>query len=64
MVNDVTPFLDQEQIQMDVAQAKYCLKIDLSDACEKIRVEPNDIWKTVFSNIFGTFLSNKIQQGE
>lgn len=43
MVNDVTPFLDQEQIQMDVAQAKYCLKIDLSDACEKIRVEPNDI---------------------
>jgi hypothetical protein len=36
MVKDVTLFPDQDLIQLDVAQAKYRSKIDLSDAYEQV----------------------------
>ncbi|KAJ3015068.1 hypothetical protein NUW54_g1142 [Trametes sanguinea] len=36
-LHDLTPFPDQDQIQMDVARAKYRSKIDLSDAYEQVR---------------------------
>ncbi|KAF8222590.1 hypothetical protein L208DRAFT_1321686 [Tricholoma matsutake] len=36
MVKDVTPFPDQDLICLDVARAKYRLKIDLSDAYEQV----------------------------
>jgi hypothetical protein len=42
-VNDVTPFLDQDLIWLDVARAKHCLQINLSDAYEQVRVEPEDV---------------------
>ena len=33
---DITPFPDQDQIQIDVARAKYQTKIDMSDTYEQI----------------------------
>jgi RNase H-like domain found in reverse transcriptase/Reverse transcriptase (RNA-dependent DNA polymerase)/Integrase zinc binding domain len=63
-VKDVTPFPDQEEIRNDVARAKYRSKIDMSDAYEQIRVEPNDVWKTAFSTVYGTFVSHTMQQGD
>ncbi|KAF8219909.1 DNA/RNA polymerase [Tricholoma matsutake] len=36
MVKDVTPFPDQDLIRLDVAQAKYHSKIDLSDVYEQV----------------------------
>ena len=64
MVKDVTPFPDQDQIRMDVTRAKYCSKIDLSNAYEQVQVEPEDVKKTAFSTVFGTFLSQVMQQGD
>ena len=60
-VKDVTPFPDQDQIRMDVARAKYRSKIDLSNAYEQIRVEPDDVRKTAFATVFGTHESNVMQ---
>jgi hypothetical protein len=61
---DVTPFPDQDQIRMDVARAKYRTKIDMSDAYEQIRVDPNDVWKTAFASPLGTYVSHVMQQGD
>ena len=63
-VKDVTPFPDQDQIRMDVARAKYRSKIDLSNAYEQIRIEPEDVHKTGFASVFGTHESNVMQQGD
>jgi hypothetical protein len=63
-IKDVTPFPDQDQIRMDVAQAKYHSKIDLSNAYKQIRVEPDDVHKTAFATVFGTHKSNVMQQGD
>jgi len=64
MVKDVTPFPDQDQIRMDVTRAGYRSKIDLSNMYEQVCVEPEDVKKTAFSTIFGTFLSQVMQQGD
>jgi len=63
-VKDVTPFLDQDQIRMDVAQAKFCSKIDLSNAYKQVRIEPEDVHKTAFTTVYGTCKSNVLQQGD
>ena len=63
-VKDVTPFPDQDRIRMDVARAKYCSKFNLSNAYKQVRVEPDDVWKMVFATIFGTFVSQVMQQGD
>ena len=63
-VKDVTPFPDQEQIRTEVARGKYRSKIDMSNAYEQIRVEPEDVWKTAFATVYGTFLSNTMQIGD
>ena len=63
-VKDVTPFPDQDQIRMDIARAKYRSKIDLLNAYEQVRVKPEDIKKTAFSTVVGTFLSQVMQQGD
>ena len=34
------------------------------NAYEQIRVEPKDVWKTVFATIYGIFMSHTIQQGD
>ena len=64
MVKDVTPFLDQDQLRMDVARGKYCSKIDLSNAYEQVQIEPEDVWKTAFATIYRTFISQVMQQGD
>ncbi|KAJ3502631.1 hypothetical protein NLJ89_g8798 [Agrocybe chaxingu] len=63
-VKDVTPLPDQDIIREDVARAKYRSKIDLTDAYEQVRVRPEDVWKTAFSTIAGTYVSNVIQIGD
>lgn len=63
MIKDVTPLSDQDQIQMDIAQAKYCSKIDLFNAYEQVHIEPEDISKTAFVTVFRMFKSNVMQQG-
>ena len=63
-LRDVTPFPDQDEIRADVARAKYRSKIDLSDAYEQIRVEPEDVSKTAFATVYGTFVSYVMQQGD
>jgi hypothetical protein len=54
-----TPFPNQEQIRHDVARGKYRSKINVY---EQIRVEPQDVWKTAFATIYGTFISHTMQQ--
>jgi hypothetical protein len=49
---------------MDMAQAKYRPKIDLSNTYEQVCIEPEDVHKTTFSMVFGTFLSEVMQQGD
>jgi hypothetical protein len=58
------PLLDQDAIREDIAWAKYRSKIDLADAYKQVRVKPNNIQKTVFSMIMGTYISNVVQQGD
>lgn len=64
MIRDVTSFPNQEKTQMDVAWGWYQSKINMSDTYEHIQVKPDDVWKTVFSNVFSTFLSLTMQQGD
>lgn len=63
-VKDVTPMPDQDDIREDVARAKYRSKIDLSDAYEQVHIIEDDIWKTVFTAICGTYTSVVMQQGD
>ena len=49
---------------MDVAHARYRTKIDMSDVYKQIRVEPADMWKTVFASPLGTYVSHVMQQGD
>jgi len=62
MVKDVTPLPDQDVICLDIARAKIHSKIDLSDAYEQIHIIPEDVYKTAFTMIYGTFVSNIMQQ--
>jgi hypothetical protein len=55
------PLPDQEVIREDIACAKIRSKIDLADAYEQVRVEPNDVPKTLFATIMGTYHSNVVQ---
>ena len=64
MIKDVTPFPDQDQIRMDVVRAKFHSKIDLSNAYEQVRIEPDDVHKTGFATVYGTMESNVLQQGD
>ena len=64
MVKDVTPFLDQDQIRMDVARVKYFSIIDLSNAYKQVQIKPEDVWKTAFTTICGTYISLAMQQGD
>ena len=58
------PFPDQEQIHHDIAWGKYWSKIYMSNAYEQIYVKPQDVWKTAFAKIYGTFVSHTMQQGD
>ena len=49
-------------IHLDVAQAEFRLKIDLSNAYKQVQVEPADVWKTS-STVQGVYESLVMQQG-
>jgi len=63
-VKDVMPFPDQDQIRLDVARAKIQLKIDFSDAYKQICTVPEDIHKSAFTTIYGTYVSHTMQIGD
>jgi hypothetical protein len=63
-VKDVTPLPDQEVIREDVAWAKFWFKIDLLDAYEQVCVRTEDVDKTAFATIVGTYVSFIMQQGD
>lgn len=63
-VKDLTPFPDQETIREDLARCKYRSKLDLTNAYEQMRIEPDSVKHTAFSTITGTFMSNVLQQGD
>jgi hypothetical protein len=47
-----------------VAQAKIRSKIDLSDVYEQVRIRTQDMDKTAFATITGTYVSLIMQQGD
>jgi hypothetical protein len=63
-VKDIMPFLDQDQIRLDVVRAKIWLKIDFSDTYKQIRTVPEDIHKSAFATIYGTYVSHTMQIGD
>jgi hypothetical protein len=63
-IKDVTLLPDQDQIRMDVTRARHRSKIDLSNAYEQVRIEPDDVAKTAFLTVLGTYLSAVMQQGD
>ena len=63
-IKDVTPFPDQDMIRNEVARAPFRSKIDLSDAYEQIRNNPDHVERTAFATIIGTFVSQVMQQGD
>ena len=64
MEKDVSPFLDQDTIQHDIVCAAYRSKLDMSEVYEQICGCDEDIPKTAFTTIFGTFMSWVMQQGD
>ena len=64
MEKDISPFPDQDTIWHDVACAPYRSKLDMSEAYEQIRIRSEDVPRTTFSTIFGTFVSRVMQQGD
>jgi hypothetical protein len=63
-VTDIMPMPDQETIRSDLARARFCSKIDLSDAYEQIRIRPKHEAHTVFATIYGNMISRVMQQGD
>ena len=61
---DISPFPDQDTIRHNIACAAYRAKLDMSEAYKQIRVRPDDVPKTAFATIFGTFVSLVMQQGD
>jgi hypothetical protein len=63
-VKDVTPFPDQDQIRLDVVRVKIRSKIDFSNTYEQIRTVPEDVHKSAFATIYGTYVSHTMQIGD
>src|SRR6266481_6153061 len=64
MEKDVSPFPDQDVIRNDVACTPYRSKLDMLEAYEQIHIVPEDVHKMTFATIFGTFMSQVMQQGD
>ncbi len=61
---DVTPFPDQEHIQLNMVHKRVHSKINLSNTYEQVRTISGDVWKSVFATVFETFVSNVMQQSD
>ena len=60
----VTPFPDQDAICHDIVQAKFRSKLDMTEAYEQMHIRSEDVGKTTFSTIYGTFQSRVMQMGD
>jgi len=49
---------------MDIAQAKFRSKFDLSNTYEQVRIELEDVHKTAFAMVYRMCESNILQQGD
>ena len=56
-IQSVTPFPDQDAICHDIARARFRSKLDMTEAYEQTCIRPEDVCKTTFPTIFGTFQS-------
>ena len=54
---DMTPFPEPDAIRHDVMRAQFRSKLDMTEAYEQTHIKPEDVHKTLFSTIFGTFQS-------
>ena len=63
-IKDVTSLLDQEVIQEDVARAKICSKIDLTDTYEQVHIRLDDVVKNAFTIILGIYVSHVMWIGD
>jgi hypothetical protein len=61
---DSMPLPNQNLIREAVVSHKYISVIDISDAYEQLHIVPEDVPKTLFSSLLGTFVSNVLQQGD
>lgn len=61
---DATPLPDQAIIINALSQFQYRTKIDMTDAYEQVRVVPEDVWKTLFATVLGTYVSYTMQIGD
>ena len=59
-----SPLPDIDGIMRRVASKKYRSLLDLKDAYEQVRIEPDDIWKTAFAMPNGKMVSHVLQQGD
>jgi hypothetical protein len=64
MILDITPMPDMRSIMDSLARNSYRSTIDMTDAYEKIRVEPDCIPRTTFATPWGMYISNMLQQGD
>ena len=60
---DATPFPDQDSIHHDIVRANFRSKLDMTEAYEQMHIRPEDVCKTTFSTIIGTFQSQVMQMG-
>ena len=54
---DITPFPDQDVIHHNIVQVKFRSKLDMIEAYEQMHIRTEDVCKTTFSTMFGTFQS-------
>lgn len=59
-----SPLPEIDTIVRNVARHSRWSALDCQDAFEQIRVEPGDVWKTIFTTPEGTMVSHVIQQGD
>ena len=64
MEKNISPLPDQDTIGHDIAGAMYRSKLNMSEAYKQIRIHDKDIPKMAFATIFGTFMSQVMQQGD
>jgi hypothetical protein len=63
-VIDSTPLPNQDMIREAVASHPFISIIDISDVYEQMHIIPEDMPKTLFSSLLGTYVSNVLQQGD
>jgi transposase InsO family protein len=58
------PPVDTDYIRTQVALHRYILELDVKGAFQQLRVKSDNVWKTAFSTIYGTYVTPVAQQGD